>query len=60
MSVAPEQVAAAYMGPALQHFADLLSQGGRGASLTSRSLPSLLKVGVSTLNFESERENLMV
>jgi len=44
MSVAPEQVAAAYMGPALQHFADLLSQGGRGASLTSRSLPALLKV----------------
>lgn len=43
MCVAPEQVAARYLGPALQHFADLLSQGGRGASLTSRSLPSLLK-----------------
>ncbi len=44
MAVAPRQVAAAYTAPALHHFADLLSQGGRSASIASRSLPSLLKV----------------
>ena len=44
MAVAPAQVAAAYTAPALHHFADLLSQGGRSASIASRSLPSLLKV----------------
>ncbi len=44
MAVAPRQVAAGYLAPALQHFAYLLSQGGRSASVAARSLPSLLKV----------------
>ena len=44
MGTAPRQVAASYTAPALHHFADLLSQGGRSASIASRSLPSLLKV----------------
>ena len=44
MAVAPRQVAAGYLAPALQHFAYLLSQGGRSASIASRSLPLLLKV----------------
>ena len=44
MAVAPRQVAAGYLAPALHHFAYLLSQGGRSASVAARSLPALLKV----------------
>ncbi len=50
MAVAPRQVAAAYTAPALHHFADLLSQGGRSASIVSRSLPSLLKARLYLLH----------
>ena len=44
MDVVPSAVASGFARPALAHFADLLSEGARGASIRARSLSSLHKV----------------
>lgn len=45
MDVVPAAVASGFLQPALLHFCDLLSSNARGASIKSRSLGTLHKVG---------------
>lgn len=45
MDVVPAAVASGFLQPALLHFCDLLSSNTRGASIKSRSLGTLHKVG---------------
>ena len=44
MDAAPMPILAGYSEPILSHFANLLSPNQRTSSLSSRSVPSLLKV----------------
>ena len=50
MDAAPVTVSAEYVGPALQHYADLLSPASRSRTIASHSLSSLLKVTLPSLS----------